>query len=56
MRIKKIELLDGTMCYGHFFEEEDFLLLKEIFQDWMMINEKLKHLGQLPFVLVLGLV
>ena len=45
MRIKKIELLDGTMCYGHFFEEEDFLLLKEIFQDWMMINEKLKHLG-----------
>lgn len=45
MKELEVKLLDGTVCSGDLFEEKDFLFLKEIFQEWLKINEKLKSLG-----------
>lgn len=45
MKKINIKLLDGTDCFGDSFEKADFLLLKEIFNEWMKINDKLKQLG-----------
>ena len=45
MQKEKVVLRDGTIVYGDKFDNDDLLLLKEIFRDWTAINNKLKALG-----------
>lgn len=45
MKQKTICYKDGSVFTGDYFEESDFLFFKEIFIDWLKINEKLKSLG-----------
>lgn len=45
MKKVRVVLRDGTEFLGDLFDEQDYLKLKEIFHDWMIINGKLKALG-----------
>lgn len=45
MRKETINLKDGTVVEGDAFDNKDFDLLREIFKDWLVMNEKLKSLG-----------
>jgi hypothetical protein len=38
-------LRDGTVVIGDAFEEEDFLMIQDIFKQWLEINKNLKLLG-----------
>lgn len=41
----KVELNDGSICYGDKFDMEDYKQLKKIFAEWQKINGLLKELG-----------
>lgn len=41
----KVKLKTGEIVYGDKFDNNDFAILKEIFADWLKINEKVIALG-----------
>ena len=43
MKKETIVLRDGSVVIGDAFDREDFELLREIFKDWLVMNEKLKN-------------
>ena len=45
MKQEMIKLKDGSTVIGDAFDEKDFALLQEIFNDWLEMNKKLKSLG-----------
>ena len=45
MKKVKVALRDGLVVEGDACDQEDYLKLKEIFKDWILINGKIKPLG-----------
>ncbi len=45
MRKMKVELNDGSIVEGDYFECKDYEELKKIFKDWQDLNSELKPLG-----------
>lgn len=45
MKKIKITLKDGSVVFGDKFDANDYNMVKEIFDEWLKINEKVKSLG-----------
>lgn len=45
MKKESITLKEGTIICGDSFDHNDFLLVKELFQEWKALNSELKSLG-----------
>lgn len=45
MKQENVRLKDGTIVTGDAFYKEDFIILQQIFREWLEINKKLKSLG-----------
>ncbi len=41
----EIRLRDGSTCHGDKFDLDDYKFLQQIFEDWQVMNKKLKSLG-----------
>lgn len=45
MKQENVKLKDGTIVTGDAFDKNDFVILQNIFKEWMQINKELKGLG-----------